>query len=254
MCSVFTVVGDVGLGVVLDLLVSKVAFGRAHLEEVSTGRGSGIVVFIPVGLRIFSNWSFNIPEYVIGERVEDLFSSRGRDSSIETLAQILSEGVLVSVENIELFSHHFVKVFGGDASFFHLSKQRDAHLVFLFFSDLTNFVALVVESVKLGTHSFFSDTTEITLLDLEDKSTISVFAGVSKGIEHLLSKRSSLVTTTVLSGRSDGLNGLLIVLFEALLVLVESEVFSSVVSVIFLLARLMVGNVDILESTSLLFS
>jgi hypothetical protein len=57
-----------------------------------------------------------------------------------------------------------------------------------------------------------------------------------------------------LSGGSNSFNRLIVVLSKALLVLVESHVFSFVVGVIFLLARLVVGNIDILESTSLFLS
>lgn len=57
-----------------------------------------------------------------------------------------------------------------------------------------------------------------------------------------------------MSGGSNGFDRLIVVLSKALLVLVESHVFSFVVSVIFLLTRLVVGNIDILESTSLFLS
>jgi len=190
---------------------------------------------------------------VIGESVEDLVSCGGRDTIVESLTEILSEGVIVSAENVELLGEHVVKVISGDASFFHLSEEVHTHLVFLFFSNLADFVALVVKSLELGTHGLFGHTTEIALLNLEDNSAVSISLGVGKGVEHLLGERSSLVATTVGGVRSDGFNGLFVVLLEALLVLEESLVFGLVVSVILLLTGFMVGNINVLESTTLLF-
>jgi len=92
------------------------------------------------------------------------------------------------------------------------------------------------------------------LLNLENKGSVFILLSVGEGIKHLLGKRSSLVASRVFLLGSYFLNRCLIVLLKALLVLVESEVFSLVVSVIFLLARLVVGNVDVLESSSLLLS